>query len=82
MVRPHRIFAALCDRQLRPLERGRLGRRRSALVGDPNRESTAAIAGAGFAIGPLETFEPRPNSLIARPVIQGAATRPTTGRTR
>jgi hypothetical protein len=76
MVRRHRIFAALYDRQLAPLHV------RLVAGCHPNRDSTAAIVGAGFAIGPLETFEPRPNSLIARPVIQGAATRPTAGRTR
>ena len=42
----------------------------------------AAIADAGFAIGPLEVFEPTPNSPITRPFIQGAATRPPGGRTR
>jgi ubiquinone/menaquinone biosynthesis C-methylase UbiE len=48
----------------------------------PNRDSQAAIAAAGFTIGPLERFEPTPNSPITRPFIQGAATRPTSGRTR
>jgi ubiquinone/menaquinone biosynthesis C-methylase UbiE len=42
----------------------------------PNRDSQAAIAAAGFTIGPLERFEPTPNSAITRPFIQGAATRP------
>jgi|SRR5215218_1830355 len=48
----------------------------------PNRDTQAAIADAGFAIGPLEVFEPTPNSPITRPFIQGAATRPPGGRTR
>jgi ubiquinone/menaquinone biosynthesis C-methylase UbiE len=48
----------------------------------PNRDTQAAIANAGFAIGPLEVFEPTPNSPITRPFIQGAATRPPGGRTR
>ena len=43
----------------------------------PNRGTQAAIAAAGFAVGPVEVFEPRPNSPITRPFIQGAATRPT-----
>ena len=47
----------------------------------PNRDSQAAIAAAGFTIGPLERFEPTPNSTITRPFIQGAATRPRGGRT-
>jgi hypothetical protein len=42
----------------------------------PNRDSQAAITAAGLAIGPLERFEPTPNSAITRPFIQGAATRP------
>jgi SAM-dependent methyltransferase len=107
MVRPHRIFAALYDRQQRPLERGWLGQRRAVLLGDLAGqvlevgagtggnlahyrhasevvacEPDPAIAAAGFVIGPLEAFEPRPNSPITRPVVQGAATRPTTDRTR
>jgi hypothetical protein len=48
----------------------------------PNRDTQAAIADAGFAIGPLEVFEPTPNSPITRPFIQGAAARPPGGRTR
>ena len=47
----------------------------------PNRDTQAAIADAGFAVGPLEVFEPTPNSPITRPFIQGAATRPPGGRT-
>jgi hypothetical protein len=47
----------------------------------PNRDSQTAIAAAGFAIGPLERFKPKPNSLIARPFLQGRAARPTSSRT-
>jgi len=46
----------------------------------PNRDSLAAIAAAGFTIGPLEVFEPEPNGPLTRPFIQGAATRPATSR--
>jgi len=47
----------------------------------PNRDSQAAIAAAGFVIGPLEGFESQPNSAITRPFLQGTATRPMSGRT-
>jgi|SRR6266571_697386 len=47
----------------------------------PNRDTQAAITAAGFAVGPLEVFEPKPNSALTRPFIQGAATRPTSSPT-
>jgi ubiquinone/menaquinone biosynthesis C-methylase UbiE len=41
----------------------------------PNRDLEAAITAAGFTLGPLERFEPSPNSPLTRPFIQGTATR-------
>jgi SAM-dependent methyltransferase len=123
-VRSHRVFAALYDLQLGPLERGWLGQRRATLLGnltgqvlevgagtganlayyrhaskvvvcEPDPAMRARLAGrlpvarvpvelcdaaAGLVIGPLEIFEPKPNSAITRPFIQGAATRPPSGR--
>ena len=40
----------------------------------PNRDLEAAITAAGFTIGPLERFEPSPNSPLTRPFIAGTAT--------
>jgi ubiquinone/menaquinone biosynthesis C-methylase UbiE len=47
MVRPHRIFAALYDRQLRPLERGWLGQRRATLLGELTGHLLEVGAGTG-----------------------------------
>jgi SAM-dependent methyltransferase len=47
MVRPRRIFAALYDRQLRPLERGWLDQRRGALLGELTGQVLEVGAGTG-----------------------------------
>jgi ubiquinone/menaquinone biosynthesis C-methylase UbiE len=50
MPRAHRLFAALYDRQLAPLERGWLGRRRAALVGDLGGRVIEVGAGTGASL--------------------------------
>src|SRR5262245_11185743 len=47
MVRPHRIFASLYDRQLRPLEQGWLGQRRTALLAKRTGRVLEVGAGTG-----------------------------------
>jgi hypothetical protein len=47
----------------------------------PKGDSQTATAAAGFAIGPLERFKPKPNSLITRLFLQGTAARLRSSRT-